>query len=273
MADRCSVDGCDRPIRSRGWCSMHYNRWVRKGDPGPAESTRSEFADRIDRRADGCWHWIGAKDPAGYGTVIVDGRKWRAHRHIYTEAHGEFAGQLRRTCATRTCVNPDHFKVIPPRGAPCSVSGCANSAAKSGMCWMHHDRLKDTGEVGPPHRLRAAPGVTCWDHIDKAGPNGCWTWTGPLATGGYGRFSSMGVVTIAHRYVYEQVVGPIPDGLQLDHLCRNPGCVNPDHLEPVTAAENLRRAREARKRGPGAPPDPLHNGNSTPPNPRVIGTR
>ena len=45
----------------------------------------------------------------------------------------------------------------------------------------------------------------------------------------------------AHRYAYEELVGPIPEGLQLDHLCRNRSCVNPDHLEPVTCRENLRR--------------------------------
>lgn len=253
---------------------MHYNRWVRKGEPGPAESSKSgPMWDRIDRRGeDECWLWLGARDRAGFGVIVITGKKWRVHRYVYTLTHGEFVGQLRHTCERRICVNPAHYEVIPPPGAPCAVRGCVNAAVNGGLCWMHLTRKKETGKVGPAHRLRAAPGVTCWDHIDKSGPNGCWTWTGPVAAHGYGRFSSMGRVYIAHRYVYEQVVGPIPNGLQLDHLCRNPGCVNPDHLEPVTGAENLRRAREARKRGSGAPPDPLHNGNSTLPDPRVIET-
>jgi hypothetical protein len=53
----------------------------------------------------------------------------------------------------------------------------------------------------------------------------------------------------AHRFAYLEFVGPIPDGLVLDHLCRNKKCVNPDHLEPVTNAENLRRGRVARASG------------------------
>lgn len=70
-----------------------------------------------------------------------------------------------------------------------------------------------------------------------AGPNGCCLWTGPVDTHGYGRHGK----PVAHRVIYELIVGPIPDGLELDHLCRVPRCVNPHHLEPVTHAENVRR--------------------------------
>lgn len=70
--------------------------------------------------------------------------------------------------------------------------------------------------------------------------DGCWTWSGSLAHG-YGRLQVAGKSTMAHRFAYEHFVGPIPVGLELDHLCRNPACVNPTHLEPVTHAENVRR--------------------------------
>ena len=73
-------------------------------------------------------------------------------------------------------------------------------------------------------------------------PNtGCWLWTASTRRGGYGGFWSGGKTVRAHRYAYERWVGPIPDGLELDHLCRNPTCVNPDHLEPVTHRENTLR--------------------------------
>lgn len=74
-------------------------------------------------------------------------------------------------------------------------------------------------------------------------PNtGCWLWMGAEA-GGCGPGERYGYYGHgpAHRVVYEMVKGPIPDGLQLDHLCRCRMCVNPDHLEPVTRAENVRR--------------------------------
>lgn len=75
-----------------------------------------------------------------------------------------------------------------------------------------------------------------WSHVheDEAG---CWQFDGVMIRGGYRRFARKS----AHRQAYEMVVGPIPDGLDLDHLCRVHGCVNPAHLEPVTNRENVLR--------------------------------
>lgn len=68
-------------------------------------------------------------------------------------------------------------------------------------------------------------------------PGDCWTWIGKLDRDGYGRLDRM----MAHRFVYEALVGPIETGLDLDHLCRVRDCVNPEHLEPVTRSENNKR--------------------------------
>lgn len=69
----------------------------------------------------------------------------------------------------------------------------------------------------------------------------CWIWTGAMRKGGYGCLTIDSVVIAAHRYFYERYKGPIPDGLEIDHLCRTPACVNPDHMEAVTKLENMRR--------------------------------
>lgn len=71
--------------------------------------------------------------------------------------------------------------------------------------------------------------------------NGCWVWQRGMVANGYGAIKRDGYQGVAHRWYYERDRGPIPNGLQLDHLCRNRLCVNPAHLEPVTQTENIRR--------------------------------
>lgn len=76
-------------------------------------------------------------------------------------------------------------------------------------------------------------------HVDHIG---CWLWNGSRDAGGYPTATIAARRGFAHRLVYELLVGVIPAGLELDHLCRVRHCVNPDHLEPVTKAENIRRS-------------------------------
>ena len=76
----------------------------------------------------------------------------------------------------------------------------------------------------------------------RRGPDAeCWPWLGNIDRQGYGAVNLRRISIRAHRAVYEAMVGPIPAGLVLDHLCRNPSCVNPHHLEPVTICENTLR--------------------------------
>lgn len=77
------------------------------------------------------------------------------------------------------------------------------------------------------------------EKIDRSGS--CWIWIGAINPTGYGAVWMDGHARRSHRVVYELLVGPIPEGLDLDHLCRVRSCCNPDHLEPVTRRENLLR--------------------------------
>lgn len=80
-----------------------------------------------------------------------------------------------------------------------------------------------------------------WSYVDRTDPSACWTYPQKASVNGYAVVTVFGRSMLAHRYAYEISVGAIPDGLQLDHLCRNRRCVNPAHLEPVSQRENLLR--------------------------------
>lgn len=87
-----------------------------------------------------------------------------------------------------------------------------------------------------------------WSKVRKT--DACWEWIASKDSNGYGTIAVDGATKRAHRVAYELLIGPIAEGLQLDHLCRVRACVNPAHLEPVTMAENIRRGKS-------------HNGSKT----------
>lgn len=97
----------------------------------------------------------------------------------------------------------------------------------------------------PPGILNTPENIL--DRLDATGP--CWEWTGCISAAGYGQCTYRYKRYYVHRFVYEHLVGPIPEKFQLDHLCRNRRCANPDHLEPVTSWTNS-------KRGASWMPDP-----------------
>jgi hypothetical protein len=130
----------------------------------------------------------------------------------------------------------------------CSVIGCDRESSCKGFCRMHYKRWKRRGsaeDVTPEQRFFSyVEPVAEWDS--------CWIWTGWGDGSGYGRFGIGSKVESAHRWSYELLRTEIPDGLAIDHLCRNRRCVNPWHLEPVTWQENVLRgegiaAQNARK--------------------------
>lgn len=103
---------------------------------------------------------------------------------------------------------------------------------------MHYERVRLHGDI--EHTRRTAD-ERFFFQVNKT--DTCWLWTGTLNPKGYANFSAGGTTVIAHRWAFERFVGPIPDGLHIDHLCRVRRCVNPDHLEAVTLTENNRRSK------------------------------
>lgn len=125
-------------------------------------------------------------------------------------------------------------KNIRPR--PCGFDLCVRFAMTQGLCHTHYVQRFH----GWPERpLPDAPNYRTdlfWSKVDKTGT--CWNWTSHKTHGGYGHFCIGGGLRVAHRVAYEWAIGPIPAGMQLDHTCRNRGCVNPDHLRVVTNKQN-----------------------------------
>lgn len=80
-----------------------------------------------------------------------------------------------------------------------------------------------------------------WAKVDGGDVTTCWVW-GATTSNGYGKFRGEAGLVNAHKWAYEAMIGPVPDGLHLDHLCRVRACVNPWHLDPVTPLVNVRRS-------------------------------
>lgn len=145
-------------------------------------------------------------------------------RHVYL-AHGLPIPEgrvLYASCGTGWCVNPEHATPRP---------------------FNHHIH----SHIHSKPRPTAAELKERFDQrVRRTDNTGCWMWTGAKTVAGYGILCTGRRQRIyAHRFAVETFRGQIPDGFDVDHLCRNPGCVNPEHLEAVTHIENVRRGTTA----------------------------
>lgn len=196
----CAEETCDRKVRTRGWCSMHYQRWRTTGTTAarpPAPKVCTE---------DGC-------------TAKVIGRGWCSTHYA------------------RWWRSQQPPKPVRVRPTVCSIEDCPDPVLARGWCNKHYHRWNKYGDPLKVLKRRGDP----WERVDRRGPDDCWDWLGALGTSGYGSLVRSGKLWQAHRWTYEELVGPIPEGLELDHLCRRRSCVNPRHLEPVVPRENKLR--------------------------------
>lgn len=165
----CQIIDCEAPVLARGWCSRHYQRWARHGDP-------------------------------------------------------------------------EYQRVALKLSAACRIEGCPGRYYGHGYCSRHYGRWYRSGD--PLGSTLADPGDRFAALVEVDEATGCWLWTGAISDTGYGNFWLRGGTVLAHRYSWARSRA-LPFGMTLDHLCRVRRCVNPAHLEPVTQAENNRRARAA----------------------------
>lgn len=146
----CKIEGCAKPRSKRGWCSMHYHRWYRYGDPAVVHE-RGAVAGPVDERfwskvdAMGvCWEWT-KNTHKGYGRFQLDGKSVQAHRVSWELLVGPIpAGlQIDHRCRNTLCVNPDHLEPDTPREntlrGVAAIRGPHNRQARKTHCPQNHE--------------------------------------------------------------------------------------------------------------------------------------
>lgn len=123
----------------------------------------------------------------------------------------------------------------------CGFAGCERKHYGMDLCQPHYLQRRRGSELKPLkikwHDIRSK-----MEHYLEPDENGCWIWQLSLTTQGYGRVQWKGNFYVVHRQLWLESGRIIPEGLELDHLCRVRACANPDHLEPVTHLENMLRS-------------------------------
>lgn len=160
---------------------------------------------------------------------------------------GHVKGQPVRFVSGHNAVRHPHGwkKEVESRDGFCEC-GCAQKAplAKTTSSKAKHIKGKPLRFIHGHHMRKSA---VLYVVEDRGYKTPCWIWQGCRVNGDYGLVQVNGTRQMAHRFFYEAKHGNIPDGLEADHLCMVKPCVNPDHVEPVTHIENMRRARTAQQ--------------------------
>lgn len=201
----CSSSDCERPKYVRGMCRKHYTDWLYENRP------RDCAADDCDRRS-------------GKKSKYCPMHSGRMYYHGTLDA--------------------------PVRHETCTIDGCDDPFLAKGMCNKHYHRSRNRDSLDDPQRMTIAERIERKvTHVEMGHGTPCWIYEGSLNSSGYTCMKTGHGddrrTELVHRASYREYVGPIPAGLVIDHLCRVRTCCNPEHLEPVTQGENIRRIRRA----------------------------
>jgi len=193
---------------------MAVNSGLRQSD---VAAHIDRFLGFVERQPSGCWFRYSRARDNGYTTITVNGHRIGAHRFAYAAFIGDIPTgmEIDHTCRDRGCVNPDHLELVD-RG----------------------ENLRRRDSVTPAVFASGDLRDRIMARVETDGD--CWIWTGALVRG-YGVINVSKKTRYVHRLLFELDRGPIGDGLDLDHLCRIPRCVNPAHLEPVSRSVNVAR--------------------------------
>lgn len=163
------------------------------------------------------------------GLCSVEGCEKKHHSRTYCQFH------LRRFLLGKSLDDPARV-FAPDRG--CGFENCDRPHKSNGYCGTHAEQLRRGIGLRTITEVRKFDSdlEKYWEYI-RITESGCWEWTRGK-TQGYGILNVAGKPTLCHRFSYEQFVGPIPGGKEVDHQCRNRLCSNPDHLKAVTRKEN-----------------------------------
>lgn len=189
------------------------------------------FWEKVDQSSgpDACWTWQASMSRKGYGQFrYTPSQAMAAHRVAYILTYGEIPSgmALDHVCQNPACVNPKHLSPI-------------TTHQNSKLRWARSPAPKPAVTRSRKNSVEER----FWEKVDTSGGIlTCWPWIGYITPNGYGTFSLTRMrPEPAHRVAFKLNGGSIPDGMQIDHVCRNRACVNPSHLEMVTPSENQRR--------------------------------
>lgn len=209
---RCSVEGCEKEVRARGFCFRHYERFMKHGT--------TDLISYVPKPKASC------EAPGCSKPVLALGLCSKHYQRFKIRGSTDL---------------PVKEKVV----IPCCVDGCTKPSFTRGYCKTHYQRLIRNGTV---ELRRPSAEERFLANIDATGPahptlgTPCWIWQACTNGDGYGMFMGGGRRQEgAHRFSYKHFRGEIPKHLEVDHICNTPLCVNPNHLQLLTHKQNVMR--------------------------------